>query len=83
MTAKELKSQAEEIGRMVVFHRKKSGLTQLEAAKLAGIGKAAVFDIEHGKTSVQFDTLQKLFGVLNIKVRFESPLMQAFRSWKK
>ncbi len=82
MKPKELKSQAEEMGRLVTFHRKKSGLTQLEAAKLAGIGKAAVFDIEHGKVSVQFDTLQKLFAVLNIKVRFESPLMQAFRSCK-
>lgn len=83
MATKELKNRAEEIGCMVAFHRKKSGLTQLGAAKLAGIGKAAVFDIEHGKTSVQFDTLQKLLSVLNIKIRFESPLMQAFGSWKK
>lgn len=83
MLEKELKAQAREIGLMVEFHRKKSGLTQLEAAKLAGIGKAAVFDIEHGKTSVQLDTLQKLLSVLNIQMRFEGPLMQAFRAWKK
>lgn len=83
MSTKTLKAQSQDIGRMVAFHRKKSGLTQLEVAKLAGIGKAAVFDIEHGKASVQFDTLQKLLSVLNIQIRFEGPLMQAFRTWKK
>lgn len=79
MANKELTAQADELGQMVEFHRKKSGLTQLEAAKLAGIGKAAVFDIEHGKASVQLDTLLKLLDVLNIKVHFDSPLMQAYR----
>ena len=80
---KELRKQCEEIGCMVAFHRKKSGLTQAGAAKLAGIGKAAVYDIEHGKTSVQFDTLFKIFFVLNIRVSYESPLMQAYKTCRK
>lgn len=80
---KDLKNQCEEIGRMVEYHRKKSGLTQANAAKLAGIGKAAVYDIEHGKPTVQIDTLFKLLAVLNIRVRYEGPLMQAYKKWKK
>jgi DNA-binding XRE family transcriptional regulator len=38
-------------------HRKLSGLSQAQLAKVAGVGKTVIFDIEHGKESVQFDTL--------------------------
>ena len=56
-------------------HRRKSGLSQAELAKLAGVGKTVVFDLEHGKESVQLDTLRKVLKVLNITMRFESPLL--------
>ncbi len=67
-----------EIGALVRFHRNKSGLTQEQLAKLAGVGKTAVFDIEKNKPSVQFDTLRKVLKVLNIGLRFQSPLMDEF-----
>ncbi|MEX0995283.1 MAG: type II toxin-antitoxin system Y4mF family antitoxin [Balneolaceae bacterium] len=67
------------IGKAVRYHRKKSGLTQKELADLAGIGKTAVFDIEHGKQTVQLETLMSVFHVLNIKVTLQSPLMNAWR----
>jgi HTH-type transcriptional regulator / antitoxin HipB len=60
------------------YHRKKAGLSQLGLAKLAGIGKTAVFDLEKGKETVQLDTLRKILRVLNITMTFESPLMQDF-----
>ena len=41
------------IARMVRFHRKKAKMTQLELAKLSGIGKTVVFDIEKGKKTVR------------------------------
>lgn len=66
------------IGKMVRFHRKKSGLSQENLAKLSGIGKTAVFDIEHGKLSVRFDTLVKVLHILNIKIAFQGPLMKLF-----
>lgn len=69
----------EKIGEMVRFHRKQSGLSQEELAKLGGLGKTAVFDIEKGKLSVQFETLLKVLHVLNIKVEFQSPLMDLFQ----
>ena len=52
-----------------------SGLSQAGLAKLAGVGKTAVFDLEHGKQSIRYDTLTKILSVLNITVRFDSPLM--------
>ena len=63
------------IGPLIHCHRKKSNLTQKQLADLAGVGKTAVFDIEHGKKSVQFDTLQKVCNVLNISIKLDSPVM--------
>lgn len=68
-----------ELASMVRYHRKKSGLNQLELAKLAGVGKTVVFDIEQGKESVQLNSLLKVLHVLNIKCEFNSPLMDMYR----
>lgn len=66
------------IGKMIRFHRKKSGVTQEELGKFAGLGKTVVFDIEKGKLSVKLDTLLKILNVLNIKIDFSSPFMKSF-----
>lgn len=64
------------IGALIRCHREKSNLTRKQLADLAGVGKTAVFDIEHGKETVQFDTLQKVCSVLNISIRLDSPVME-------
>ena len=66
------------IGHMIRFHRKISGLTQSELAELAGVGKTVIFDIEKGKLSSRLDTLLKILTILNIKMEFQSPLMDQF-----
>ena len=71
------------IARMVRFHRKKAKLTQLELAKLADIGKTAIFDIEKGKETVQLNTLLTVFDVLNIQMGFHGPLMHQFEEDEK
>jgi HTH-type transcriptional regulator / antitoxin HipB len=60
---------------LIRHHRKTAGLTQAQLAKLAGVGKTVIWDVEHGRESVQWDTLQKIFGVLNITVVWRSPLL--------
>lgn len=66
------------IGKIIRFHRKKSGLSQEDLAKLAGLGKTVIFDIEKGKMTVRLMTLVKILEVLNIKMEFRSPLMSLF-----
>jgi len=56
-------------------HRKAAGLSQLQLAEMAGVGKTAVFDLEKGKETIQLDTLRKIMAVLNIKVQLISPFM--------
>ncbi|MBR9986403.1 MAG: helix-turn-helix transcriptional regulator [Desulfosarcina sp.] len=65
----------EQIGPIVQFHRKKAGLSRVELAMVAGIGKTAIYDIEHGKLTVQFNTLFKVLAALNIKLAVDSPIM--------
>jgi transcriptional regulator with XRE-family HTH domain len=60
---------------IIKAHRLRSGLSQAELAALAGVGKTVVFDLEHGKESVRWDTLRKVLAVLNISVSFDSPIM--------
>ncbi len=72
-----------QIARMVRFHRKKAKLTQLELAKLADIGKTAVFDIEKGKKTVRLDTLFAVVDVLSLQIRFHGPLMHRFEENEK
>ncbi len=67
------------LGWMIRFHRKQSGLSQEQLAELAGLGKTVVFDIEKGKLSVQLNTLLRVIKVLNIQIEFNSPLMHLFQ----
>lgn len=68
------------IGDFVKYHRKKAGLSQKALADIADIGKTVVFDIEKGKETVQFKSIESVFKVLNINILFDSPLME---KWKK
>lgn len=65
----------DKIGDVIRFHRKRAGLTQIELATLAGIGKTAVFDVEKGKQTVRLNTLTAILDVLNIRIRLEGPLI--------
>jgi len=62
-----------DIAKMIKYYRKQSGLSQKEFAKIAGIGKTALFDLEKGKETVQLNTLLKVLDVLNIKIKFDMP----------
>lgn len=53
--------------------RKKAGLSQIELAELAGVGKTLIFNIENGQINVHLDNLLKVLKVLNIKIQLEAP----------
>ena len=71
-----------DIGKIISFHRKKTGLSQKEIADIAGIGKTVVFDIEKGKLTVGYDKILKLFKILNINIIFSSQLMDQYQKEK-
>lgn len=65
-----------QIGEMIKYHRNQSGLSRKSLAELADVGKTAIYNIEHGKTTFRINTLFSILNVLNIKVKFESPLIE-------
>ncbi|HLB52321.1 MAG TPA: helix-turn-helix domain-containing protein [Chlamydiales bacterium] len=73
----------EKLAKMILFHRKKAKMTQLELAKLSGVGKTVIFDLENGKKTVRLITLFSILYTLNIKIHFQSPLMQKFEEYEK
>ena len=72
-------SPLEDISKIIKYHRKHSGLSQKQLADLAGTGKTVIFDIEKGKKTIKLATLGKVLRALNIKIFFDSPLMEAFK----
>ncbi len=70
--------EPKKLAEVIRKHRKAAGLSQLELADMAGVGKTVVFDLEKGKETVQLDTLRKILAVLNINVKLTSPFMNQF-----
>ncbi len=66
------------IAGIVRFHRKQAGLSRIQMAKISGVGKTVIYDVEHGKASVRFETLRKICSVLHITIQLNSPLMNQF-----
>lgn len=66
----------DDIGRVIRLHRKHSGLSRVELARIAGVGKTVIYDIEHGKETIRFSGLKKVMAALNIKINLESPVME-------
>jgi y4mF family transcriptional regulator len=66
------------LGKQVRFHRMKAGLTQVQLANMAGVGKTTVFDIEKGKTSVRIDSLLAVLRIVNIDIQFSGPLSMEY-----
>lgn len=64
-----------DLANLVLYHRKQAKLNRKELADLAGVGKTVIYNIEHGKQTIQFNTLLKIFNVLNIKIEFTSRLI--------
>ena len=63
---------------IVYYHRKQAQLSRNELADLAGVGKTVIYDLEKGKETIKWSTIQAILSVLNIKILFESPLMESY-----
>lgn len=69
-----------EFGAIVQFHRKQAGLSRIDLADIAGVGKTVIYDIENGKDTIRLNTMLKVLNALNISVSVDSPLMAQFKA---
>ncbi len=70
------------LSKLIYFHRKKAGLNRIELAQLAEVGKTVIYDIEKGRQSVRWNTIQSILRALNISIEFKSPLMELYEKSK-
>ena len=75
MTVKIDRKNICEIGKVIQYHRKQAKLSRAALAEIAGVGKTVIYDVEKGKTTIQLDTLLKMFHALKISLVLKSPLM--------
>ncbi len=62
-----------DVAKAVRGAREARGLTQKELADLAGIGKTALFDLEHGNPGVRLSTLLSVLRVLDLHLEMADP----------
>ena len=70
-------SDPQKMSAILRYDRKTADLSQHELARLAGVGKTVVCDLEKGKETVQLDTLRKILVALNMLL-FLPGLLQFF-----
>jgi HTH-type transcriptional regulator/antitoxin HipB len=70
----------DELGAVILFHRKRAGLSRADLCRLAGIGKTTLYDTEHGKTAVRMDGVLRILRVLNIRLEWSSPLEESYEA---
>lgn len=68
-----VKTNNKELASIIRNTRKTAGLSQLELASLAKVGKTLIFNLEKGSTKVSFENLLKVLKVLNIKIEYKLP----------
>lgn len=72
--------RSREIGHVIRFHREQAGLSRRALSALSDVSETAIYDVEHGKSTVQLSTLLRLLSALNIRLRLDSPLMELYRA---
>ena len=61
-----------ELHQIIIFHRKQAKLSRVALAELAGVGKTVIYDLENGKKTAKWSTIQAVLYALNINLLFES-----------
>lgn len=68
------------LAKLVIWHRKKSKITQNDLALVANVSRTAVQRLEKGQLSIQLDTLLKILQVLNINMVLDGPLVHLYEN---
>ena len=69
MIQQNITDKEETLAQTVRRVRRSARLTQVQLATLAGVGPRFIHDLEAGKSSIRLDTLERVLGVLGLRLR--------------
>ncbi len=69
-----------ELGRIVRYHRRRAGLSRAALSDLAGTGTTVIYELEHGKSTIRYDVLQRILTTLNLQLLVDGPLLDEYTS---
>ena len=64
---------ARDLGRLIEKQRKALGYGLVDAAALCGVGTRFLFELEHGKATVEFDRSLRVAQRLGLRLKIELP----------
>ncbi len=81
-----MKAFPQDVGPRIRAAREAMGLSRKQLADQAGVGKTALFDLEHGNPGVRLNTLLPVLDVLGLSLRLDgleavSPSPPEERAW--
>lgn len=71
--------QSLDLASLIVYHRKRAGLSQAELAAHAEVSRNVIQDLEAGKERASWRNLRAVLEVLNLRLEPEGPLVAAWR----
>ena len=71
--------QLHQIASLILWHRKRAGLSQLDLARHAGVSRYVVQDLEAGNGRTTWKKLAAVLGVLNVRLEPAGPLVEEWR----
>lgn len=71
--------QIHQIASLILWHRKRAGLSQLDLARHAGVSRYVVQDLEAGNGRTTWKKLAAVLGVLNVRLEPAGPLVEEWR----
>ena len=67
--------QTDQLAALIIWHRKRAGLSQLELARHAGVSRYVVQDLEAGAGRTTWTRLMPVLRTLNIQLLPKGPLV--------
>jgi transcriptional regulator with XRE-family HTH domain len=66
------------LGPLLRYHRERAGLSRRALSALSAVSETAIYDAEHGKPTVQLQTLYALLDALNLSLHVDGPLVAEY-----
>lgn len=71
--------QSHQLASLIVWHRKRAGLSQSKLAHHAGVSRYVVQDLEAGHGRTTWKKLEAVLDVLNLRLEPDGPLVNEWR----